>query len=174
MGSGTNTTQGYQLDVSTASDFSGQIISSSTFVASQSTLTVPGLTPFTTYYLRAGAINWDSEVNYVTFGSTMTNAGPAPSPVNISAVYITSITVNYGTVSGSGGYELDASSTNFVGGVVLSSITTSSSLGSLTVFGLNPDTTYFLKVGSLWSGATSYTLSTPTSTSTLTSPTSRT
>src|SRR5205807_6034404 len=76
--------------------------------------------------------------------------------------------VNYGAVSGSGGYELDASSTNFVGGVVLSSITTSSSLGSLTVFGLNPDTTYFLKVGSLWSGATSYTLSTPTSTSTLT------
>src|SRR5437773_4231397 len=156
------------MDASTATDFSGQLISSMTFVAAQSTLTVNGLTPFTTYYLRAGAINWNNVINYVTFGSTRTDAGPAPSPVNISNVYITSITVNYGTVGGSGGYELDASSTNFVGGVTLSSITTTGSLASLTVLALNPDTTYFLKVGSLWNGATSYTLSAPSSTSTLT------
>src|SRR5205807_2305856 len=100
---------------------------------------ISGLTPFTTYYLRAGAINWNSAVNYVTFGSTRTDAGPAPSPVTIAAVYITSATVTYGTVSGSQGYELDASSTNFAGGVTLSSITTSSALSSLTAQGLSPD-----------------------------------
>src|SRR5260370_795103 len=38
----------------------------------------------------------------------------------------------------------------------------------LSVLALNPDTTSFLKVGSLWNGATSYTLSVPSSTSTLT------
>src|SRR4029077_17567072 len=107
-----------------------------------------------------------SVINYVTFGSTMTTAGVAPSPVTIAAVYITSITVNYGTVGGSNGYELDASTSNFLGGVVLSSITTSSSLASLTVLALSPDTTYFLKVGALYNGATTY--SSTLSTSTLT------
>src|SRR5262249_34350164 len=134
----------------------------------QSTLTISGLTPFTTYYLRAGAINWNNAVNYVTFGSTRTDAGPAPSPVNVSAVYITSATITYGTVAGSQGYELDASSTNFTTGAVLSSSTASNALGTLTVFGLSPDTTYYFRVGSLWNGATSYAPSVPTSTSTLT------
>src|SRR5256885_11469324 len=50
-------------------------------------------------------------VNYSTFGSTLTNAGDAPTAVTVGAVYITSITVTYGTVGGSLGYELDASST---------------------------------------------------------------
>jgi hypothetical protein len=168
VGSGTNTTQGYRLEAYSDAGYTSLIASSQTAVATLSTLTVSGLTPFTTYYLKAGAINWNSVVNYVTFGSTRTDAGPAPSPVTIGAVYITSITVNFGTVGGSGGYELDASSTNFVGGVTLSSITSVNTLGSLTVLGLNPDTTYFLKVGSLWNGATSYALSVPSSTSTLT------
>src|SRR5437868_2174226 len=119
-----------------------------------STLTINGLTPYTTYYLRAGAINWQDVVNYVTFGSTLTSAGAAPSPVTLANVYITSITVTYGTVAGSNGYELDASSTNFAGGVTLSSATTVNGLGSLTVMGLIPDTTYYLKVGSLWNSAT--------------------
>ena len=76
----------------------------------QSTLTISGLTPFTTYYLRAGSINWNGVVNYATALSTQTSAGVAPSPVTLSAVYVTSATVTYGTVSGSNGYELDASS----------------------------------------------------------------
>ena len=87
--------------------------SSQTLSVTLSTLSINSLTPFTTYYLRAGAINWNSVVNYVTFGSTRTDAGPAPSAVTLGAVSITSITVNYGTVGGSQGYELDASSTNF-------------------------------------------------------------
>src|SRR5262249_15983224 len=93
VGSGTNTTQRYRLEAYTDSGYTSLAGSSQTAVASQSTLTVSGLTPFTTYYLRAGAINWDGVVNYVTFGSTRTDAGPAPSPVNIGAVFITSITV---------------------------------------------------------------------------------
>src|SRR5205807_6087291 len=117
VGSGTNTTQGYRFEAYSDAAYTTLIASSQTAIASVSTLTISGLTPFTTYYLKAGAINWDSVVNYVTFGSTRTDAGPAPSPVNITNVYVTSITVNYGTVGGSQGYELDASSTNFVGGV---------------------------------------------------------
>src|SRR5581483_10399117 len=101
------------------------------------------------------------------FASTLTNAGPAPSPVTLANVYITSATLTYGTVAGASGYELDASTSNFSGGVVLSSSTTGSGLGTLTVAGLNPDTTYYLRAGSLWNGATIYSATQP-STSTLT------
>ena len=126
----------------------------------QSTLTVSGLTPFTTYYLRAGSINWNNVPNFVSL-STQTSAGVAPSPVSLTAVYITSATLTYGTVGGSQGYELDASSTNFAGGITLSSVTVSTSAASLTVQGLNPDTTYYFEVGSLFSGATSYSATQP-------------
>src|SRR5206468_9135286 len=118
----------------------------------------PSLTPFTTYYFRAGAINWNNVVNYITIGSPSCDAGAAPSQATIGAVYITSITVNYTTVSGSGGYELDASSTNFNGtGVVLSSIRSEERRVGKEGRGRKPDTTYLLKAGSLWNGATTYT-----------------
>ena len=62
INSGTNTAQGYELDASTSSNFV-TYASSLTTVVAQSTLTISGLTPFTTYYLRAGSINWNSVVN---------------------------------------------------------------------------------------------------------------
>src|SRR5262249_4849820 len=98
----------------------------------------------------------------------MTTVGPAPSPANITSVFITSATATYGTVAGSAGYEFDASSTNFTTGVVLSSITTDNTRTTLLVLGLNPDTTYFFKIGSLFNGSTSYATATPASTSTYT------
>ena len=76
--------------------------------------------------------------------------------------------MDYGQVGGAQGYELDASSTQFIGGDVLFSSTVNGVLGSLTVAGLTPNTTYWLQVGSLWNGATSYDATQP-STSTLTS-----
>src|SRR4029077_12053458 len=168
VGSGTNTAQGYRLEAYSDSGYTSLVGSSQTTAVNQSTLTVVGLTAYTTYYLRAGGDNWNGTTNYITIGSTLTNAGAAPTAVTLNAVYITSITINYGTVGGATGYELDASSTNFNGtGVILSSITAVNGLGSLTVQALNPDTTYFLKVGSLWSGATIYSGTQP-STSTLT------
>ena len=94
-------------------------------------------------------------VNYVGL-STQTSAGAAPGSVSLTAVYVTSATLSWTTAGGSNGYEVDASSTQFVGGVTLSSVTTNNASTSLTVLGLNPDTTYYFNVGSLWSGATTY------------------
>ena len=75
-GSSTNTAQGYELDASTSSNFV-TYTSSITSAVAQSTLTISGLTPFTTYYLRAGAINWDNVVNMVVIGSTSTASAQA-------------------------------------------------------------------------------------------------
>src|SRR5439155_27092926 len=76
-GSGANTTQGYELDASTAANFTGTIYSSTTFLAANSTLTVSGPAAFTTYYLRVGDLNWHNATNYVSIGSTMTTSGGA-------------------------------------------------------------------------------------------------
>src|SRR5439155_25070617 len=114
-----------------------------------STLTITSLTPFTTYYVRAGAINWNSVVNYATANSTRTDAGSAPGAPSFVAVYVSSLTVTYGTVTNSQGYQLDAStsSTDFFP-VKASSITTSNALKTLSFnFGtLNPDTTYYVSI----------------------------
>ena len=146
-GSSTNTAQGYELDASTSSNFI-TYTSSKTVAVAQSTLTISGLTPFTTYYLRVGGVNWDSVVNYVGL-STQTSAGAAPGSVSLTAVYVTSTTLSWTAVSGSNGYEVDASSMQFASGVVLSTVTTNNASTSLTVLGLNPDTTYYFNVGSL-------------------------
>src|SRR5439155_11586863 len=63
VGSGTNTAQGYRLEAYSDSGYTSLMGSSVTADASVSTLTISGLTPYTPYYLRAGAINWDNVVN---------------------------------------------------------------------------------------------------------------
>src|SRR4029077_2177441 len=124
VGSGTNTAQGYRLEAYNDAGYTSLAGSSQTTVVTQSTLTIGGLSAYTTYYLRAGADNWNGTTNYITIGSTLTNAGGAPTAVTLNAVYIASITITYGTVGGATGYELDASSTNFNGtGVIVSSVT---------------------------------------------------
>ena len=65
------TAEGYELDLSTASNFTGTLYSSSTTNVALSTLTVTGLTGGATYYLRVGGINWDNVGNYTNLGSTI-------------------------------------------------------------------------------------------------------
>ncbi|OVE78468.1 hypothetical protein BVX98_00070, partial [bacterium F11] len=264
----TGSAEGYRLDASTASDFSGTILSSETNSNVVTTLTVEGLTSETTYYFRVGSFNWNTTLNFVNAGSTETltledelapdvvgdlvastrtatsllltwlapddantrplngnyaiqystwdgvtwstnnaqilistsgvNADNAqfrivesldpntsyyfklwtsdlrpnwsvPSnmpvemtlsnePSNLSLVTVSSdtmiLTWDALPVSPSSetatGYQLEASSTNFDGsGVIRSSVTNSVSLNTLTVFNLDPNTTHYLRVGSL-------------------------
>ena len=116
-GSGTNTAQGYELDVSSNANFVTYMSSVTTAIAA-STLTVSGLLPNTLYYVRAGAVNWDGYVNFVSL-STTTSAGASPASVTLTAVYVTSATLSWTAVDGSNGYEVDASSTQFTGGTIL-------------------------------------------------------
>src|SRR5262249_40372942 len=123
-----------------------------------------------TYYLRAGAINWNGVVNYAVALTTRTDSGGAPGTPSFVAVYISSLSVTYGTVTNGQGYELDASTSgaDFYP-VAASTVTTDNSRNSLSFnFGtLNPDTTYFVRIGALYNGATTYNATQP-STSTLT------
>ncbi|RLE37229.1 hypothetical protein DRJ17_07005, partial [Candidatus Woesearchaeota archaeon] len=142
-----STCEGYRLDASTSSDFYGTIFSSSTPSVNVATLTVTGLSPNTTYYFRIGTLNWNSVANYLLAGSTSTlaNLPGQESPWLISNSSC-SITAQWtaGDPENPGGtnYILEASSTNFSGGTILSSATFNL---QAEVLGLMSNTTYYLR-----------------------------
>src|SRR5207245_1403911 len=86
----------------------------------------------------------------------------------ISAVNTTSMTATWTTLSNTTGYEVDASTAANFTGTLTSSITPNTSLATLaTPATLFPNTTYYLRVGALYNGATVYANTAPASTSTL-------
>jgi hypothetical protein len=174
--------QGYRLEASSTNFGAllpgGVTLTSSTVNGTVAGLTVPGLERNTTYYFRVGSLNWNSAANFTVLGSSATNAA-ALTAMQIYRVFETSATLNWAALAASPqaasceGYELQASSTNFgallPGGTVLSSSTPNVALSTLTVAGLEADTTYYFRVGALnWAGAAD--LSAAGSTSTLASP----
>ena len=72
-GSGAGHSEGYSLQASAAPDFTGTLYSTSTTDVTLSTLTLQGLAGSTTYYLRAGGVNWSNVANYAALGSTVTS-----------------------------------------------------------------------------------------------------
>ena len=159
---------GYELDASTAMNFSGTIFSSMTANGAATSLTLSGLSGDTTYYLRAGAL-WNGTTNYAASFSTMTQVPPAPVSPAVSAASTSTITVSW-TAVGSTGYELDASTATNFSGTIFSSKTTNGVATALTVSGLSGGTTYYLRAGALWSGTTSYATALSTMTQALPAP----
>src|SRR4029077_18908696 len=69
-----STSEGYVVQTSTAADFSGVLVASSTTNVALSTLTLTGLDGSTTYYFRVGGINWNSVTgNFASAGSAVTS-----------------------------------------------------------------------------------------------------
>jgi len=102
---------------------------------------------------------------------TLSGTGPAPTNPVITSVSTSSLTATWGSVGSSSGYSLEASSTNFTGGVTLSSVTAN---GNATTLAFNPgqlmpNSTAYVRVGALWGGTTTYAAAVPASTSTLAS-----
>ena len=157
------TAEGYLLQASTAADFSGTLFSSGTPNAALSTLSVTGLAGYTTYYLRVGALNWNGVPTYAAAAATRTTTGAAPLNPVVTAVYLSSVSVAWGQVGAQDGYVVEASTaSDFT--AVRTSVTPNGLAGALSVLSLDPNTTYYLRVGSIVNGATNYTLTAPAST----------
>ncbi|MDE2292727.1 MAG: fibronectin type III domain-containing protein, partial [Elusimicrobia bacterium] len=149
--------EGYVLDASTAPDFTGDILSSATAGVALSTLTVQSLAPDTTYYFRVGSLNQAGQPEFLDDGSTLTNTAQdiPPGMAAVSWVGVSSAALDWNQVN-SDGYVLEASTaSDFTGDVAMSSTTHPHNLG-LTVLGLDANTTYYLRGGALWGGATFY------------------
>ncbi len=91
--------EGYLLETSTASDFTGVVTSSLTENTQLSSLTLPGLYPETTYYLRLGALNWALSPNYISLSSTVTLTIPQALQVITSSGGIVSFLSHNGLVT---------------------------------------------------------------------------
>jgi hypothetical protein len=170
------TAEGYRVEASStnfgAVAGGGTVYSSATANLTASTLTISGLDPNTTYYYRVASLNWAGAADYASAGSsaTLAIAPTAITPVFLG-IFPSSLTVNWAALRASPssatseGYELDASSTNFSSGLIYSSVTFVNAASTLTVAGLDSNTTYFLRVAALnWGGAPNYSVLAATST----------
>lgn len=145
---------GYTLIASTTPDFNYGVISSNTFNLLLSTLTIPSLSPNTTYYIKAGSINHYGLINYTDTISTITlaipvdakNVGYIMNPKSITARFIGN-SDSYEFLK-SYGYRFDLSTTNFNSQIVYSSFTPFCQNQSceLTIENLRPNTTYYARI----------------------------
>ena len=140
------TAESYLLEAATTQAFTQVLFSSSTGITPVSRLTLTSLSPNTSYYFRAGSVNWDGAANYSVTPATATMAN-APTqlnftltPLSITPVWLTNSnppdTRYLAEIDTNGGFSsiFDSSTT------VLSSATFSA---------LSPNTTYYTRVTAL-------------------------
>lgn len=123
----------------------------------------------TRYYYRAGALNWSGTANYSETRSFTTLPAQLQNLARLAAG-AWSATLGWSAVPASpqaasaAGYRLEASTTNFSGGTVVSSATYDISKSTLTVT-LDSNTTYYFRAGSLNAdGGATYTATLATAT----------
>lgn len=130
-------------------------------------LRLAGLQVNTTYFTKvylSGPEKFFSEDSARSAESTFANIPVNPVLVSVGSA---AVTLTWGApAGGTEGFQADASSTNFgaasPGGLTASSATLNGQTASLTIPGLLPNTTYFLKVASLnWQGDRNYVVVVP-------------
>ncbi|MBI2384861.1 MAG: right-handed parallel beta-helix repeat-containing protein, partial [Elusimicrobia bacterium] len=117
-----------------------------------------GLSGNTTHYLRVWTADPAGNFSTLSNGATTATLAPAVSAARVHAVFVSSVTANWGplpdaAVQGSSnsalGYVLEASTAADFSGVVRSSQTFGVSLSTLSVLSLPGGATYYFRVGSL-------------------------
>jgi hypothetical protein len=142
----------YLVEASTASDFSGTLISSVTTSATVASLAPQGLSLNTTYYLRAGAISGSTTFYATVTPTASVTLSTTPAPLTFSGIAPSQFTLQWlanGNPSGTV-YEASVSTAiNFTGPTNLITTTAQSAVFSSLIAGA----TYFARVRALnWVG----------------------
>lgn len=146
--------EGYRLTLSLAENMATTLDDWSTADNSVSSRPLSGLAPNTTHYYRVGTLNLNGAMNSDSVRSFTTLA---VQPQSLQVISVGSQTASLGWAAlpagppsaSALGYRLEASSSNFSGGTVLTTATYSISNSTLTVQDLDPNTTYYFRVGTL-------------------------
>ncbi|HBL15462.1 MAG TPA: hypothetical protein DD417_01505, partial [Elusimicrobia bacterium] len=160
--------EGYVLQASTSPVFLGTVRSSATPAVGLSTLTVSGLRMQTTYYFRVGSLNHNQAPQFASAVSTYTLGFSAPVNPAYAGVFLSSMSASWGvppppTVDA---YRVEASTASDFTGDIVSSQTPNAALTALSVYtpGLDANTTYYLRVGTVLEDTTNYVVLSGTST----------
>lgn len=165
--------EGYRLEGATAPFGSGGTVFSSvtyTYQDQLRSLTLQGLAAYTTYYLRLGSLNWQGTPNYTVLPSTRTGFPGPLTGVTLDSAWSSSAAVSFVPGGASGGTIAEASVYPFFNTIYKSSATPSTSLSGLIITGLDPNTTYYFRVGGLYNGVYDYVNTAPEFRQTLPQP----
>lgn len=129
------------------------------FLAEFATSTTPGaaqayalngLIPNTTYYSRIYLVDARKVVAETSAASAESTLARVPTAPVFSGVYAASVTISWTLpLNGAAAFGIDASSTNFLEGTVVSSRTADGVTMTLTVAGLASNTMYYFNLASL-------------------------
>jgi len=150
--------EGYLLQGSTTNFSGGTVYSSATYEYReyQQSLTLTGLAPNNTYYLRLGSLNWQRTPNFSVLGSTRTGFPGNLAGVSLDNVWSSSAAVSFTPGIAAEGHVAEASVHRFFNTVAASSASPSGAISNLVIQGLSPNTTYYFRAGALYNGATVY------------------
>lgn len=148
--------EGYRLDLSLSNNMTPLLPGWSAADHDISSTSLTGLDSNTTYYYRVGSLNWYGAMNWDKTRS-FTTLSAQPQNLQFAGVGVGTQTATLGwtalpagpSSATAAGYRLEASSTNFTDGVIHSSSTPTPLLSTLTVSGLDANTTYYFRVGSI-------------------------
>lgn len=154
--------EGYRIEATTGS-FGGTapVFSSATYDNRQQVLTISGLAPNNVYQLRIATLNWERTPNYTVLPSTRTGIPGFLTGVTLASVWSSSAVITFTPGIAAEAHVAQASPDQYFEGSVLITSVTVPSAASVAITGLDPNTTYFYRVGALYNGATIYTNTTP-------------
>lgn len=165
--------EGYRLEASTTVFGPAATVYSSvtyTYQADRRELTVSGLAPNNTYYLRLATLNWERTPNYTVLLSTKTGFPGPLTGVALAGIWSSSAAVAFNSGTAAEGHVAEASVYPFFNTVAASSATPSASATGLAISGLAANTTYYFRAGALYNGTTIYANAAPAYRQTLSSP----
>lgn len=150
--------EGYLLQGSTTNFSGGTVYSSATYEYReyQQSLTLTGLSPNNTYYLRLGSLNWQRTPNFSVLGSTRTGFPGNLAGVLLDNVWSSSAAISFTPGIAAEGHVAEASVHRFFNTVAFSSASPGGAISNLVISGLSPNTGYYFRAGALYNGATVY------------------
>lgn len=143
--------EGYRVELASNYDMNPLLTFSSTTNSASASAVFGALARNTTYYYRAGALNWPRTPNMSQRRALTTLAAP---PQNLARLAVTDGSATLGwtaaAADGAMGYRLEAATGTFSAGEVIhSSATYILSLSTLTLATLDPNTTYYFRAAAL-------------------------
>ena len=154
--------QGYRVEATTGT-FGGTapVFSSTTYDNQAEFLRIEGLAPNNVYQLRIATLNWERTPNYTSLTSTRTHIPGYLQNVTLDHVWSSSAVVSFDSGIANEGHVAQASPDRFFESQNITVTTPNTAATTMNIIGLDPNTTYYYRVGALYNGATVYTNTTP-------------